>query len=292
MRRLLLPALAALLALQLLITAAVYWPEGRNDEALATALVPASVAERGTRLRVTGNSGDSVELVLHGDGWRLAAGDLPVAPGRVQDLLDALGAAPGWPVARSTAAQERFEVAANGFERRIELLEGEENLATVYLGTAPGFRRVHARAASGEAIYSLAFNAHDAPAEASGWLDQSLAAVSGATTLRWSGLVLRHGEQGWTAEGGETVDAEAAAALERALEGLQVTGLATPAAAARAAAAGGGETLLVTTGDGEQELRLVEDGEQRLLYASTRERWFTLSRYDHDRLLDALHALL
>lgn len=287
----LLPGLAALLLLQLLITVAVYWPRDDGGAAAAPALVDAELTTQAQRLRITGADGDGVVLARGDGGWILAEDGLPVAAGRVGRLLGVLRAAPGWPVARSEAARARFEVARDGYRRRIELLSGKDTLATVYLGTSPGFRKVHARAAGRDPIYSIRFNAYDAPATADGWLDRGLAAVGEPTAIAWSSRQLTRSEDGWSTATGETVDAERVTALVDALTGLQITGRATTTDAEAAAAATPAAALEIDTDEGGRELRLAADEDRRFVYSSSWDRWFSLSRYDYDRLLDALAAL-
>lgn len=285
MNRFLLPVLGTLLAVQLLVTAVVYRPGADDDAGAALPLLGSGVAARADSLRVSDSDGASARIARSDDGWTLAGSGLPVAPGRVATLLAALEADPGWPVAQSRSARERFAVAEDAFERRVELLAGDEVLATVFLGTAPGFRQVHARAAGGDAIYSIDFNAYDAPTDDSGWLDRGLAAIPGPTAVRWDGHRLERGDDGWRVDG-EAVEDGSADDLVRALEGLQVTAVAEAPAEEAAA-----RTLVVDSGEDAIELTLAAEDETRWLKSSAWSPWFTISRYDHDRIADSLDAL-
>jgi hypothetical protein len=286
MNRFLLPVLGALLALQLLVTAAVYRPGADDDTEAALPLLESGAAARADSLRVSDGDGASAGIARSGDGWTLAGSGLPVAPGRVAGLLAALEADPGWPVAQSPSARERFAVAEDAFERRVELLAGDEVLATVFLGTAPGFRQVHARAAGDDAIYSIDFNAYDAPTDDSGWLDRGLAAIPGPTAVRWDGHRLERSDDGWRLDGAAVEDGSADD-LVRALEGLQVTAVAEAPAEETVA-----RTLVVDSGDDAIELTLAAGDETRFLKSSAWSPWFTISRYDHDRIADSLEALV
>ncbi len=284
MNRPLIPALTALLAVQLLVAAVVYWPGGDDDGEAALPLLESGVAARADSLRVSDGDGASAHIARSDDGWILAESGLPVAPGRVATLLSALEADPGWPVAQSDTARERFAVAGEAFERRVELLAGDDVLATVFLGTAPGFRRVHARAADSDAIYSIDFNAYDAPADDSGWLDRGLAAIPGPVAVRWDGHRLERSDNGWRVDG-TAVEDGAADNLVHAVEELQVMAVAEapPAATAR--------TLAVDSDEQTTELTLAAGDELHFLKSSAWTPWFTLSRYDHDRIVDSLEAL-
>jgi len=286
MKRLLIPVLGALLAAQLLVTAVVYRPGADNDAGAALPLLESGVAARADSLRVSDGDGASARIARSDDGWTLAGSGLPVAPGRVATLLAALESDPGWPVAQSRSARARFAVAEDAFERRLELLAGDDVLATVFLGTAPGFRQVHARAAGSDAIYGIDINAYDAPADDSGWLDRGLAAIPGPTAVRWDGHRLERGDDGWRVDG-EAVEDGPADDLVRALEGLQVTAVADAPADTSAA-----RTLRVDSGEQAVELTLIAGDELHWLKSSAWSPWFTISRYDHDRIADSLEALL
>jgi hypothetical protein len=286
MNRFLIPVLGTLVAVQLLVTAAVYRPGADEDGEAAQPLLEAGLADRAEALQISDSEGAAARLVRTEDGWALAASDLPVAPGRVATLLSALEAAPGWPVAQSRAARERFAVAEDAFERRVELLDGDTALATVFLGNAPGFRQVHARAADSEAIYSITFNAYDAPTDDSGWLDRGLAAIPAPSAVRWDGHRLERGDDGWRLDGAAVEDGPVDD-LVRALEGLQVTAVAAvPPETADA------RTLAVDSGEETTELTLVAGDETRFLKSSAWAPWFTVSRYDYDRIADGLEALV
>jgi len=285
MNRFLLPVLAVLLAVQLLVTAAVYRPTGNDSTGSVLPLLNDGVAARADGLRISDDGGAAARLIRTDDGWALAASGLPAAPGRVVTLLSTLEAEPGWPVARSEAARERFAVAEDTFERRVELLDGDMVLATVLLGTAPGFRQVHARAADSEAIYSIGFNAYDAPADDSGWLDRGLAAIPGPTAVRWDGHRLEREDDRWRLNG-VTVEGSTADELLRALTGLQVT-----AVAEAPQDLSGARSLAVDSAGQAVDLTLVAGEELRFLKSSAWAPWFTVSRYDYDRIVDSLEAL-
>lgn len=111
--------------------------------------------------------------------WRLESG-LPADDDKVNDLLDKLAelAAP-WPVATSADSAERFAVTEDNHQRRLVLEDAEDVVADVFLGTSPGYRRVHARVAGEDEVYSIDFSNYEAPTDADQWLDKGLLAASG-----------------------------------------------------------------------------------------------------------------
>lgn len=108
--------------------------------------------------------------------WRLPeAGDFPADSDRIEQLLTQLTELkPRAPVATSASARERFKVSDGAFERRITLAAGEQTLATLYLGTAPGMRESHARASAQDSIYAIELTAYDVPVTVGEWENKAI----------------------------------------------------------------------------------------------------------------------
>lgn len=109
-------------------------------------------------------------------GWVLAEkSDFPVLPAKFDQFADKLvNARRSWPVGKTLVAARQFKVTPERFERRVRFLRGTEVLGDVFLGSSPGFRKVHARLDGDEHTYSIDFNAFDAPAEADQWYDTEI----------------------------------------------------------------------------------------------------------------------
>jgi len=122
--------------------------------------------------------GDNKMLILKSEnrGWNLPRYyDFSVAKNRVPTFLKKLsGFKQGWPVATTVAAAKRFKVSDDDFERKIELYQGEVLLDTLYVGTSPGFRKVHVRKANTNNVYDVTFSAFDASIKTADWRDSSL----------------------------------------------------------------------------------------------------------------------
>ena len=105
--------------------------------------------------------------------WRLPESHgFPASGSKVEQVMAELAALQkGWPVATSADAAQRFKVAPEAFERKIVFQEGNSDVATLYLGTSPGFRKVHARLEGENEIYAVPFSAYQAGIEADDWLD-------------------------------------------------------------------------------------------------------------------------
>ena len=111
------------------------------------------------------------------DTWTMPS-NLPVDASRIESLSGVFTSESAtWPVASTSDAARRFEVTEDDFQRRIELLAGDDEVATLYLGTSPGFRRIHAREADSEKIYSIELATYDLPLDRDDWIDKSLIAA-------------------------------------------------------------------------------------------------------------------
>ena len=114
-----------------------------------------------------------LRLTRKGDGWVLPAkSDFPVVSAKFAQFTDKLlGARRSWPVGQTMVAARQFKVTLDAFERRVRFLKGEAVLGDVFLGSSPGFRKVHARLDGDEHTYAIDFNAFDAPTDPSQWYD-------------------------------------------------------------------------------------------------------------------------
>ena len=101
----------------------------------------------------------------HGRRWVLSGkGDFPVAPAKFEEFAEKLlKARRSWPVGRTLVAARKLRVTEEDFERRVRFLKGTEVLGDVFLGSSPGFRKVHARLDGDELTHAIDFNAFDAP---------------------------------------------------------------------------------------------------------------------------------
>lgn len=137
-------------------------------------------------------------LVRQGDGWHLPAlGDLPADSALVQAVLDRVaGTRIQWPVTTTAASHERFDVAADDYQRKVQLFSGDRLVGGFYLGTAPGFRRVHLRNLEGDEVYVVEMNVSDLPATGDAWLDQTPQAVSDSAPAADAEAELPGGEPG------------------------------------------------------------------------------------------------
>ena len=128
------------------------------------------------RLVIDGPDKQQLVLTRQGEDWVLPGnGGFPADSGKVKGLLERLqGLKHGLAVATTGGAQTRFKVSDAAFERRVQLAQGDETLATLYFGTSPGLRQVHARTKDDDAVYTTEFSNYEAPLKPGDWEDQAV----------------------------------------------------------------------------------------------------------------------
>ena len=283
--------LGGLLAVQLLIVAGLLVGSVTESDAEAErflAFDPAAV----TKFTVA-EADEAVLLLREGDGdaaaWRLESG-LPADADKANELLAEFAdlAAP-WPVATSSDSAERFEVTESTHQRRLTLENADEVLADFFLGTSPGYRRVHARAAGEDEIYSLDFSNYEAPTDADQWLDKALLASAGEpSSIALEGAWrLAKSEDRWLLDDAPA-DAEAADKLAGRFEDLRVLGTVAGAAGDEEGDEDQATSLFIVADDqGEHRLTLFhdEDGDDYSLSSDRVEGRFELAAYIAEQLL-------
>ncbi len=180
-------------------------------------------------IRIVAGDGGEVLLEKRDGQWRLPGlSGFPADQAAAERLVERLTALDkGWPVATTGSASRRFKVADGAFERKLTLAKGDETLAVLFVGTSPGFRKVHVRVPGEESIYAVEFSAFEANAEADDWIDKGVLSQPSDDIQRVDlpGLSLSR-EDGRLVvtelmEGEETIEDEARRLLDR-IAGLRV----------------------------------------------------------------------
>lgn len=278
--------LSILLVLQVLLIIGVFVYNAKQQHAVdARPLLGIKIQEI-DRVLVSDANG-SAELKKSANHWQLPA--LEALPADGKKLTDALAKLAAikltWPVTTTRSAHERFEVAEQGFQRRIELFQGDTKRADILLGSTPGFKKVHVRQADTDEVYAVELNSFDFPALAKDWLQKDVLAIAEPE-------MIKAGDYHLQKEGGEwrfLSDDEMAAApkiaqekltqLANALANLQVQELASSAPEQ-----GEHTTLRVKSAAGEWELTLAKTEGGYFVKRSDKPQWFTLSQYEYDRI--------
>ncbi len=286
--------LTLLLALQLLIAAALFWPRENSEERDARAAL-LNIEQAVTAIDIS--DGDNAVRLLEDNGnWTLADyPGLPVDASRLDPLLNDLpNRGRGWPLASSASALQRFEVAQDTYQRRIRYLNGDEKVGELYLGSSPGFRKVHIRPGDDDQVYSTTFSAFDVPTTANAWLDKKLLRVSSEMqSIAGSDYTLRRGDDGrWQNAAGQTANEPELSRLLGAIRNLRVAGIADPAIQEMLAGLDFSPTLEIGTESGALALTLYEIDEAYYIARDDFSGFFDISASDYDRLTGASSATL
>jgi Domain of unknown function (DUF4340) len=275
-----------LLLVQVGITIAIYRAEHNG----AAGLAKVSLVEAGPyvidEIDIEDSMGSSVILRKVGDLWLLPTlGDLPANPEMVAKALQQLTQEdPGWSVAHTLAARQRFQVAHYHFRRKVGLSSLKQNVGTVFLGTSPGFRRVHARNQAQDEIYSVGLNLYDLPARADKWLEPRLLQIRAPMQITADGYSLHRDSGVWQLGNGEKPDQRELQALLDTLRNLQVQGVASESVEQQVALVEADLILEVKGLSAKAQLQLFKLGQEHLISSSEYPYLFRVSAYDYDRL--------
>ena len=283
------------LAVQLLLAVAVFWPRQEAGQKLAD--TPLLSIESADIDRVSiDDTNSAVVLVRDDDGWTIPDyHDLPVSASRIETLLETLpNQERGWPVASSAGAVERFEVGEDNFQRKIEYFEDGDSADILYLGTSPGFRKIHVRPTDSNTVYSIKFNAFDAPTQPAEWLEKTLLQVKeDIQSIRGLDYGLSRSGEAWVDAQGNTADEEEARKLLNGMTNLRVTAATDEATAAILQEMDSPPNLTVSVGGGvEYRFRLFEIEDAHYIQRTDMPVHFSLSAYDYNRINDVNAASL
>lgn len=277
--------LLLMLALQCGLTLAVFWPSLDNYRTVRESMAPFP-RERVNVIHIGDEFDNETVLSRAGEYWILPELDnLPADSAMVSKLLQAIATGEdAWPVADTIAARQRFRVASYHYRRRIRLLEDDSILATILLGTSPGFRKIYGRNESQDAIYSIPFNAHDAPGDSGAWLDRQLLQIRTPLGIVADGYSLRREGEEWLSGIGRAPDKRELQALLDALRNLQIDGLASEDDQRDLAEAEAELVVEVESLAGTVTLELLRRGDGYFIHSSEYPLHFTISAFDYDRL--------
>lgn len=285
MNRVIAPLLLVLV-IQCFMVAAVYWPAPVGEGQTPMQRLATTSPEQVDEIRIGDEYDNEAVLQRAGERWLLPVLDgLPADNARVAQMLQGiLPEDATWPVADSAAARQRFQVADYLYQRRITLLRRGAVLESIYLGTAPAFRKVHARNAAGGAIFTLTFNSFDAPAIDDAWLDRRLLQLRSPLAVTADAYSVYWQDGHWLSGSGAQPDQRELDALLGALRSLQVEGVADEDTQRELSQAEADLVLKVKGLAGDVTLELFALDDQYYIYSNRYNLFFDLSAYDYDRL--------
>ncbi len=234
---------------------------------------------------VISTNDSSVTMNKAGNKWQLD-GDhaLPVAENKLEGVIDQIeDIKTGWPVARTDSSRERLEVAEDKYQKHLQLYSGDQVISDLYIGTSPGFRKVHVRRAGEDEVYSVALNNYDLPAKADEWLDKDLLKVDEISQIKGADFNLKSTEDSWAFvneenQGALELDKDKAKELASAISGLRVLGVADQKIEDAPV------EIAVVGPDGEVKYRFAEKDNKYLVTRDDIDAVFTLSKLDYERI--------
>ncbi|TQV86254.1 DUF4340 domain-containing protein [Exilibacterium tricleocarpae] len=279
--------LGGLLVLQLVLAAGLFWNSQQQQQ--HDLQQPLLGFEKSQVDRIEISDGDAaVTLRKAGDQWQLPdLHQLPIDDNKLDDILTKLAALnSGWPVATTASGRERFEVAEDNFQRHLRLYQGEAAVASLYVGTSPGFRKVHVRRGQEDAIFAVELNSYELPAAGSDWLDKTLLGAGAVTSIKGPDYALNKTDSGWTfvetaplaAGDAPKLNIEKAEQLAAAMADLKVQ------AVVEAEPAGDAIALEVTGNNGNWTYRFIQADDNYYVGRSDKDMLFSISKIDYENI--------
>jgi hypothetical protein len=164
--------LAALLTVQLVVLAVVFWPgtPAAGGEQLFGDLETDQVVE----LTIRDAGGGQLHMAKGAQGWTLPeAGDFPVQEDNVAALVDRIvNLRTDRLVTHTRDSHARLQVTDDDFQRLIEFELQDGTRHKLYLGSSPRFQVLHVRADDRDEVYlSLGLSTSDAGVGVSAWVN-------------------------------------------------------------------------------------------------------------------------
>ncbi len=153
------------------------------------------------QLRIIDGQGNHILLQRNEGDWVLPEYfNFPATEASLQALVKKLSAIKAdWPVATTTAALKRFKLAEDNYERKLNFYQNGQLIETLYIGSSPGFRKVHVRKQADTNIYTAELSVFDAPVAAQDWFDYEALKidVDKISAIDLEGFLLTLGDKGW-----------------------------------------------------------------------------------------------
>lgn len=126
-----------------------------------------------------------------------------------------------WPIATTKGAARRFKVSDDEYEKKIAFYKGDKKLETLFIGSSPDFKKVHARVAGENDIYAIEFSAYEADVDSDDWVDKDFLHLKedAIAQVKMPSFTLERTEGKWVVSGlrksEETVPDEASSLISK-----------------------------------------------------------------------------
>lgn len=167
--------LAVILLLQVALVGFVFWPANRGAASAAALLTDVKLEDvNSVTIQDSGDNAKTLKVTRAGDSWVLSsAADYPVDTVKATDLISkVLSINTRQLVAQSDTSHKRLEVAADKFQRRIDLELKDGKTQTLFIGSSPNARSTNVRRDGSEAVYITdKLGAFDVHTDIASWID-------------------------------------------------------------------------------------------------------------------------
>ena len=283
--------LSGLLVAQLLLAAVLFLSQQQGQQSPPEALL--SFKPEQLNKLVISDAKQSVTMIKSGDSWVIPVlNQLRADSVTLTGLLTKLeGLKAGWPVTTTKSSHERFEVADDKFQRRLQFYQGDKLAGELFIGTSPGFKKSHVRKPGDDNVYAVNLSSFEWPVKNEDWLDKTLLAAKDINQIKGPDYVLQKKDDGWQFADDENVQQNAespasqlnqvkAMELSMALTGLRVL------SPVDQLPAGENKTIAVEVSGpkGNWTYSLVKAGDQYFVSRNDKDVWFSISQLDFDRI--------
>ncbi|MBI9047272.1 MAG: DUF4340 domain-containing protein [Anaerolineaceae bacterium] len=165
--------LIALLVVQIIIVAAIFWPQS-GDTIQDAPLFGEISAQNVQALSVEDENGKTIHMARSDSGWVLPDADnYPVLTENVDPLLEGLiKVRTDRLVARTDASHKRLQVAVDDFLYKATLEFTDGHTETLIIGSTPSSGATHVRLEGQDEVYiTSSINSWDYSASAANWVD-------------------------------------------------------------------------------------------------------------------------
>jgi len=202
--------LIVVLAVQVALAVIVFWPRSAATGE-SQPLFPDLKTEDVVSLSIADAEGTSIALSKQAGDWVLPdADDFPVDAQKITPVLEDIAAlSTDRLVTRTSASHERLQVAANDFQRRIEIGMADGTAYAFYLGSSPSYGATHFRRSDQNETYLTAdLSVWDVYVTPASWISTSYVSINteeiaGMTLVNKNGaFVFSKDDAGnWTLQG-------------------------------------------------------------------------------------------
>lgn len=232
---------------------------------------------------VISDAANTVTLTKVANNWQLPGfHQLPVDTQKLDDLFDKLkGTKLTWPVTTTESSHERFEVADNKFQRRVEFFVGDNKQGSIVLGSSPGFKKVYLRRANDKEVYAVELSSFEFATGNKDWLKANALAATQVREIRGSDFQLQKDGDNWrfADDGAAKVNAIKANGLAEALAGFLIQDVVTTKPESEPI------NLSVKTTNGEWQYEFINVGENYLVKRNDRDLYFKISVQDYESIV-------